>query len=362
MGQKVPVPDERLSAMIDKLRLKKKEIAKLYSVFNKHDDDKSGTIEAKEFYNIIKEPQTLFGDAIFSIIDLDGSGTLDFGEFVEAVGTFCMFGKMEILKFCFFIFDKDKSGSIEEDEMTSLIETLQQGEAYSNTKQALLGAFDEDGDGKMSFKEFVETNEKYPQMLFPAFKIQDKMAQCTLGRKWWLDRKAMFAAERQKEVDDKKKAKEAAKLKHVENQKKQIRRRIGWFNYYFNSTMRDKYFAEIDYGVDEEALAREKKEAEEKEMDRQKELELLAQERARAMRMMNKNPPPPPSKPHVTTDMLRSTHESRAKHRIRREQGFIPPKERRKMHEKEKKKRRKERKLLQSIDNDDSSYQTETYV
>jgi len=79
--------------------------------------------------------------------------------------------------------------------------------------------------------------------------------------------------------------------------------------------------------------------------------------------MMNKNPLPPPSKPHVTMDMLRSTHESRAKHRIRREQqGFIPPKERRKMHEKEKKKRRKERKLLQSIDNDDSSYQTETYV
>ena len=73
---------------------------------------------------------------------------------------------MEILKFCFYIFDKDKSGEIEEDEMHTLIETLQQGEAYSNTKQALLGAFDEDGDGKMNFKEFVSLDEKFPQMLY----------------------------------------------------------------------------------------------------------------------------------------------------------------------------------------------------
>ncbi len=170
MGQKVPVPDERMQNMIDKLRLKKRDIAKLYRVFNKHDADKSGSIEAKEFYSIIKEPQTLFGDGIFKLIDLDGSGELDFSEFVEAVGTFCMLGKLEVLKFCFFLFDDDKSGEIEEDEMTTLIETLQQGEAYSNTKQAMLGAFDEDGDGKMNFEEFIKMNEQFPQMLFPAFR------------------------------------------------------------------------------------------------------------------------------------------------------------------------------------------------
>ena len=81
-----------------------------------------------------------------------------------------MLGKLEVLKFCFFLFDDDKSGEIEEDEMTTLIETLQQGEAYSNTKQAMLGAFDEDGDGKMNFEEFIKMNEQFPQMLFPAFR------------------------------------------------------------------------------------------------------------------------------------------------------------------------------------------------
>ena len=90
MGAKVPTPAERMQNMIDKLRLKKRDIAKLYKVFNSHDTDKSGSIEIKEFYSIIREPQTLFGDGIFKLIDLDGSGELDFSEFVEAVGTFCM--------------------------------------------------------------------------------------------------------------------------------------------------------------------------------------------------------------------------------------------------------------------------------
>ena len=87
----MPVPDERMQNMIDKLRLKKRDIAKLYRVFNSHDKDKSGSIEKKEFYSIIREPQTLFGDGIFKLIDLDGSGELDFSEFVEAVGTFVSF-------------------------------------------------------------------------------------------------------------------------------------------------------------------------------------------------------------------------------------------------------------------------------
>ena len=39
----------------------------------------------------------------------------------------------------------------------------------------------------------------------------------------------MFAGEREKEILDKKKKKEAEKKKHVDQQKKQIRRRIGWF-------------------------------------------------------------------------------------------------------------------------------------
>ena len=68
-------------------------------------------MDVSEFYKLIGEKQSIFGDSIFELIDIDNSGTLDFSEFVTAVGTFCMFGKIDVLKFCFYIFDKDKNGT-----------------------------------------------------------------------------------------------------------------------------------------------------------------------------------------------------------------------------------------------------------
>lgn len=215
----------------------------------------------------------------------------------------------------------------------------------NHTNLALLGAFDEDGDGKMSFEEFVKLNEKFPQMLHPAFKVQDSMCVHTLGRDWWLNRRSMFAEERAKKEADAKKAKELEKKKHVDMQKKQIRRRIGWYNYYFNSKMREEYFKDIDYGIDEEE---EKRKAKEKAEEERKQAEAIAEleaERARAMRMMNKNPPKQPTKPHITTDFLKSrtTPKIRKERRRMREMGFMLPKKRRRYYEKEKKRRKRER-------------------
>ncbi len=38
-----------------------------------------------------------------------------------------------------------------------------------------------DGDGFVSFEEFKRMNDRYPMVLFPAFKLQDTMQRCTLG-------------------------------------------------------------------------------------------------------------------------------------------------------------------------------------
>jgi Ca2+-binding EF-hand superfamily protein len=199
-----------------------------------------------EFYKLIGEKQSIFGDSIFELIDIDNSGTLDFSEFVTAVGTFCMFGKIDILKFCFFIFDKDKNGYIEEDELSCLIDVLQGADGgYSNTKQALLGAFDGDGDGKMSFPEFCELHAKYPQMLHPAFRIQDSIANNTMGRDWWSKKKDYFHKGREKEKSDKAKEKQAFLDAQVSRQKRQIKRKMGTVNYYLNCAARRRYIAQI---------------------------------------------------------------------------------------------------------------------
>eukprot|EP00939_MAST-03C_sp_MAST-3C-sp1_P003509 g3509.t1 len=77
---------------------------------------------------MINEQPSIFGDHIFELVDVDGSQGLDFSEFVTATMNFCMFGKDEVLKFCYYIFDKDRNGFIEEDELQDLVEVLHQDE------------------------------------------------------------------------------------------------------------------------------------------------------------------------------------------------------------------------------------------
>lgn len=78
MGNKVPVPDNRLQKMIDQLKLSKKDLGNLWRVFQRYDRDKGGTIDVAEFYRLIEEEQTVFGDSLFELVDIDCSGALDF--------------------------------------------------------------------------------------------------------------------------------------------------------------------------------------------------------------------------------------------------------------------------------------------
>jgi len=54
--------------------------------------------------------RNLFGDAIFDLIDTEDTANIEFGEFVQGVCTFAMFQVVDVLRFSFFIFDKDKNG------------------------------------------------------------------------------------------------------------------------------------------------------------------------------------------------------------------------------------------------------------
>lgn len=185
-----PIIDKMLQESIDRLHLSKKDIRKLWKTFKYHDKDRSGAIDVPEFFYLIREEMTPFGSEVFNLVDLDANGVVDFSEFVLLMTKYCLLGKTDILKFCFNVFDKDKSGEIDDDELKGLILMMHGSDQKSNLNKALdqIRENDETG-GKFDFVAFVQINENYPLLLYPAFRIQESIMLSTFGEKWWQNKR-----------------------------------------------------------------------------------------------------------------------------------------------------------------------------
>jgi Ca2+-binding EF-hand superfamily protein len=236
---RAPVPDERTQQTIDMLKMNAKDLGVMWEKFSKYDKDKSGTIDIDEFYKLIGEKRSLFADSIFELIDLDQNNSLDFGEFIQTCGTFCMFGREDVRKFCYYIFDKDKNGYIEQDELTALIDLLHENDLEINCKSAIM-KFDTNGDGKIDFGEFTVMDVSYPMLLYPAYRLQESMMEKTLGGKWWKRTQIKLMAERDKVArkEQDKNAAETARKDKLRNM--EIKRRMGPLNYYLCFWKRDQ--------------------------------------------------------------------------------------------------------------------------
>ena len=66
-------------------------VRKLYRTYCKIDNDHSGTISIGEFMAFFDVYPTPFGERVFSIMDTDLSGKLDFVEFIGSVLNYCSY-------------------------------------------------------------------------------------------------------------------------------------------------------------------------------------------------------------------------------------------------------------------------------
>lgn len=305
MGQKVPIPDDKMQKQIDLLKMEKKDLGKLWASFKRYDKDKSGNIDIDEFYKMLGERRSLFGDSIFELIDIDDNNQLDFSEFMTVVSTYCMFGREDVRKFCFYIFDKDKNGYIEADELAALIDLLHDNMLNGNAKTAM-EKFDKNGDGKIDFGEFTTMDKEFPMLLYPAYELQNKMMAATLGRKWWMDKQRELDDER---IMERKKILDAQKKEEQRKQKlrdKEVKRRMGALQYYLCFWRRGRVAARI---AEKEAKRLAKLKAKEDEKNRRLAAAKAAREKERAKKKKKK--PKKDEKKRSTKDDRASRRNSR---------------------------------------------------
>jgi serine/threonine-protein phosphatase 2B regulatory subunit len=192
-----PALQRGLGVLMVELDIPERDLRKMYQYWLQVDRDRNGSVDLLELLMWFDLERTEFMVNTFRLLDADGSGELDFVEFCATFYLYCTFAWAGLVKYAFDITDADRSGFIDRDEIESLCRsvygttTKRKGEARRRQDNELLDLegtlkqFDSDGDGRISFGEFLEQNRKHKLLLFPAFELQRTMRKTIMGERYW---------------------------------------------------------------------------------------------------------------------------------------------------------------------------------
>ena len=180
MGGEHSIQDKPTAEAIDQIALAsgftKKQINKLWNKFESVSNSIicDNKIDIQEFNNAMCIKSTGFGKRIFSAFDKDNSNDIDFKEFVMGVAALAPTASVKTkARFCFDVYDIDRNGYIEIDELKEvLLLSLQQNtEVHITASQldkivkATYKKMDLNGDGLIDFNEFEIEAKKNSSIL-----------------------------------------------------------------------------------------------------------------------------------------------------------------------------------------------------
>jgi len=144
----------------------KEEKNQLLSTFQLLDANGDGKLSREE---LISGYQKILGlanaeaevDAIMKAVDNNNSGAIDYTEFVMATINRQKLLSKERLESIFKLFDKDGNGYLTADELKEVFNPGNAKEIDANVWDDLIKEVDQNGDGKISYKEFKDMMLKF---------------------------------------------------------------------------------------------------------------------------------------------------------------------------------------------------------
>jgi len=284
MGARVVLPelDDRIRKVIVVGRLTTYDVSCFWQYFKKLDKDKTGFVHLSELMKTIEAPRTLYSDSLLELLEIDGDdGRITFADFLDIIVTYCLFQPIQILKFCFFVFDQDKDGYFTPNEMRMLMNVLhdvKENEKVRGTVKESWMHLEINYDDRVEFEEFEKFHKKYPQLFEPAFQLHIKMMNAFMGESWWYNKKRKL-----QNIADVKKAKKEKKKINKEKRRQRVRsnklRKIMGFWYYYTCPCLRVYYIPKLTPEDEQA---------EEDLKKKRTEEIAAAQRAADAKVKNK--------------------------------------------------------------------------
>jgi len=235
--------------MIKKLAFKQKPMSRrqVMSIFSHFDTDCSGAIDRDEFRAMAATMDLRMSDSeidnVFTIVDLDKNGTIEFEEFYDWLvnskkkGTAIKNGLKSLAAYAGFVpqddpekileifnkIDTDKSGAIDPDEFRALVTDLHL-KLDDAEIMALFKSIDLDGNGTLEFNEFLtwwqDSVSGYSSMSDASWQIRLGISEIELEEATGLSKKTKDDEKKGEDDKDKEKEKEKKKEQPVKPAKK----------------------------------------------------------------------------------------------------------------------------------------------
>jgi len=154
--------------------IKPESVKKAFKRFQAIDKDSGGMIDYTEFCEVMQVDPAPQVEKIFQAFDREKCGQLDIREFLIGMSNFTGAGKDEKLKFAFMVFDEDGNGVITKQELIKILKANHMAGSEKEVQRkadTIMAQADKDGDGVVSFDEFVIVSKKFPNILFPAYAL-----------------------------------------------------------------------------------------------------------------------------------------------------------------------------------------------
>lgn len=145
-------------------QLNEKDIEDLKQTFHVLDKNRDGTLtstEIKEGMSKHKVSMPPDFEEALGMLDTDGSGCIDYTEFIAATLTTKQYLKKEVVWSAFRTFDKDGDGKITKAELRAILKDDKQTASQLDSQiESMMAEADLDNDGQISYEEFVKMMEK----------------------------------------------------------------------------------------------------------------------------------------------------------------------------------------------------------